>query len=330
MNFCQERVLTDMNVCVVGYGAVGKVHADALSDIKGVTVYAICDINAERAYAGAQKHQCKSFTNFSDCLSDTNVDSVHIATPHYLHFQMIEKAVKANKIVFIEKPVVMKSEELHLLFQKYSDAPVYPVFQNRTNKCIQEIKAMDGLGKLVAVKGILTWQRTAEYYNSAEWRGTKKYEGGGVLINQAIHTLDLMSYIGGDVEYVSASASNKSLKGIIEVEDTVDAYLKFKNGATGVFYATNASACNDSPFIEFKYENAVIRYSDGNLYKNGEFLCSDDKSYRGKSYWGMGHEHLFYDYYVKGKTITLKDVKNTMNTVFAIYESAYANKEVKV
>ena len=151
-----------------------------------------------------------------------------------------------------------------------------------------------------------------------------------MLINQAIHTLDLLIFLGDDIDSVTASVSNKSLRGVIEVEDTADAFLKFKNGASGVFYATNSAVCGGAPFAEFKFENAVLRYSDGKLYRDGECVCCDDADFRGKSYWGMGHERLFYDYYVNGRAFTLKDAENTMKTVFAIYKSAKSGQEEKV
>lgn len=321
-----------MNICIVGFGAIGPVHADSISLIDSVTLYGICDIVKERADKAAEKYGCKAFYSFDECLLDKNIDSIHICTPHYLHYDMIKKAIQANKKVVAEKPIVMKKDEFSALLKDYSDAPIFPIVQNRTNLCIKELKNIidtdQNLGKLTAVKGILTWYRTAEYYKSSAWRGTKLYEGGGVLINQAVHTLDLMVYLGGKVSSVTASASNKSLRDVIEVEDTIDALLQYENGAKGIFYATNAYTSNSPVQLELEFENASFKYMSGKLHRNNELICTDEIKFLGKAYWGSGHERTLYDLYVNKSTLGLADIKNTMYTIFAIYESAEKKEEI--
>lgn len=313
-------------VCIVGYGAIGPVHAQALGDIENVSLYGICDVDKERADMGAKEHECKAFYSFEECLADDKIDSIHICTPHYLHFDMIEKSLKAGKMVVMEKPATMREEEFEMLLANYADKPVYPVMQNRTNTCPRTLKHLietdESLGKLQAIKGILTWKRDANYYNSAAWRGKKAYEGGGVLINQAVHTLDLMIYLAGKVESVEATMSNKSLQGVIEVEDTVDARFVFENGAIGIFYATNAYGKNSKPQMELEFEHASFRYIDGELYRDKQLLCVDDRKFNGKDYWGSGHGRLFQDIYVNGKGYDIKDVAETMHTMFAMYKNA--------
>ena len=321
-----------MNICIVGYGAIGPVHAESVSLLENVNLYAICDIDKTLADKGASTYNCKAIYDFSEVLEDKNIDSIHICTPHYLHFEMIKQAIDAGKSVVVEKPITMKRDEFYYLLKHYNTAPIFPIIQNRTNLCIKTLKELvsadDTLGKLIAVKGILTWYRNEDYYKSGDWRGTKEFEGGGVLINQAVHTLDLLTYFGGEVSSVFASASNKSLQNVIEVEDTVDAYIKFKNGAKGVFFATNAYTPGSSVFIELAFENAHFRYIDGKLYKDGALLCEDETKFLGKSYWGSGHERTLYDHYTLNKNLSLSDIKATMDTMFAIYESAEKNKEV--
>lgn len=320
-----------MNICIVGYGAVGTLHAEILHNMNSVRVYGICDTDRSRAEQGAEKYGAKAFYDFDEMLSDDAIHSVHICTPHYLHYEMITKAVAHGKKVVTEKPIVMTHSELDDLQAGYSDCDIVPVFQNRTNFCIQKLKEVmeqdASLGRLISVKAILTWQRDRAYYESAEWRGTRAFEGGGVLINQAIHTLDLMVYLGGRVQSVCASCSNKSLQGVIEVEDTVDAVLKFANGASGIFYATNAYTANDSPLLELAFENASFRYCDRKLYRDGVLLGEDDVSFCGKQYWGSGHERVFREYYENHSSLRPPDVKDTMETMFAIYESAQKNAQ---
>lgn len=312
------------HVCVVGYGAVGPTHAAALSKIENVILYGICDSERERADKGALQYNCKAFYEFEDCLKDETIDTIHICTPHYLHYEMIEKSLAAGKEVVTEKPATMKPDEFAALLSNHADKPIYVVMQNRTNNCIRTMKEIidndASIGKLICTKGFLTWHRDASYYSKGEWRKSIALAGGGVLMNQSIHTLDLMIYLAGKVKNVQATMSNKSLQGIVEVEDTIDAFLQFENGATGIYFATNAYGKNSKPQLEFEFENATFLYMNGNLYRNGEFICNDDRNYSGKDYWGSGHQRLFYDLYVNQKGFTIKDVKNTMETVFSIYK----------
>lgn len=321
-----------MKVCIVGYGAIGTLHASTLSKIPNVEIYGICDVDYERVAKGSAAYGCRGFYDIDECLTDGNIESVHICTPHFLHYEMIEKCLMAGKQVVVEKPVTMTKEEFSLLLIKYKDKPVYPIMQNRTNACVMRLKEIldseHGFGQLQAVKGILTWYRNAAYYQSAAWRGTKAFEGGGVLINQAVHLLDLMIYLAGNVKYVNASVSNKSLQGVIEVEDTVDALLEFENGATGIFYATNAYRKNSKFQLELEFEHATFRYVNGELYHDKEFICCDDGKFVEKEYWGSGHSRVLYDLYMTQKAFTIPDVQNTMQTMFAIYDSA--GKKTKV
>lgn len=321
-----------MNVCIVGYGAIGPVHADALSRIDNVKLYAVCDIDKERADTGADLYGAKAYYDFNACISDEAIEYVHICTPHYLHFEMITKALDHGKRVIVEKPAVMKKSELDTLFALYDVSKIFPIVQNRKNLCIQALKEIiakeKGIGALKGIKGIMTWSRTADYYNSAKWRGNKLYEGGGVLINQAIHTLDLMVYFAGEVESVYASMRNNSLRGVIDVEDTVDAYIKFKTGAKGIFYATNAYTSNSPVQLELDFENKSFTYANGTLISDGKVICRDSNDFKGKSYWGNGHAKMLSDFYEHNLQFSLSDIRSSMDTMFAIYDSALKNKEV--
>ena len=322
-----------INICIVGYGAIGPIHATALKDIDGVKIYGICDIQKDIADKAAIEYGCKAFYDYDECLKDENVDSVHICTPHYLHFEMITKALDAGKKVVSEKPIVMKKEELDLLYEKYDTSKVFPIIQNRTNPSIVKLKELittNDYGPLKAVKGIVTWCRDAAYYNSADWRGTLKYEGGGVLINQTVHTLDLMVYLGGGVKSVSSSMCNHSLKGVIEVEDTLNSCIEFKNGAKGIFFATNAYPLNSGVQFEMEFENKSFLYYNGALYSDGELICADADKAVGKIYWGNGHARTLKDCYTGGSKLCADDVKDTMYTMFAMYESANKGEAVEL
>ena len=151
-----------------------------------------------------------------------------------------------------------------------------------------------------------------------------------MLINQSVHTLDLMMLFCGKAKCVEATMKNYSMKGLIEVEDTVDAYIQYENGATGIFYATNAYADNSAAQLELEFENARISYIDRKLYLNGECVCEDGDGFIGKKYWGKGHANTISEFYTGKSKLTLSDIKNTMETMFAIYESAESGEPVNL
>ena len=153
------------------------------------------------------------------------------------------------------------------------------------------------MGCAKGARAFVTWKRQREYYENSGWRGKWKTEGGGLLINQAIHTLDLLTYFFGEAEDVEASMHNHHLKDVIEVEDTVEAYMELKG--TACFYATNAYAEDAPVFLE-------ILCSRGKICIEGEYLevYSQEKGREvynfeierqqfGKKYWGSSHSHVY-------------------------------------
>lgn len=313
------------HVCIVGYGAIGPVHALALEGVENAKLYAVCDIDGERRKLCAEKYSVIEYDNFEEMLKDENIHSVHICTPHYLHFPMIKKALEAGKDVVVEKPVTMTKDEFAELQNLKNVGKVCVVFQNRLNPCVVKLKELiesRELGEIKAARAMLTWRRTKSYYEAADWRGKWATEGGGLLINQAVHTLDYFSYLLGNVKSVKASMSNFTLEDTIEVEDTLAAVLELESGIRGIFFATNGYTENSTPFFEVSFENGVARYTDKQLWVNGELLAEDTAPVAGKAYWGNGHPGLFKRYYDENMYFTVADAKNTMDTLFAIYEKA--------
>ena len=313
------------NLCIVGYGAIGPIHAKAIEEIESVKFYAVCDNNPERIEKCKKDYDVKAYLDFDEMLLDENIDSVHICTPHYLHFEMIKRALACGKMVVCEKPVTMTLDEYEELCKLPNADKVCVVLQNRFNPCalrFKEIAESGEMGALKTARAVVTWMRDADYYNSDAWRGKWATEGGGVLINQAVHTLDYFNYILGGVKSVRAQMSNFTLENVIEVEDTVSASLILKDGQKAVMFATNAYGRDKLPEFEAVFEKATVKYEDGTLYVDGEVVETDKKRDGVKSYWGIGHKALFMNYYEKGEYFSPLDIKNTMHTLFAIYESA--------
>ena len=164
--------------------------------------------------------------------------------------------------------------------------------------------------------------RDEDYYKTDEWRGKWETEGGGVLINQTIHTLDLMGYLAGGFKSLKANMTNFSLKDVIEVEDTFSASLRMKNDAKAIFFATNAFAMNSAPDIQIVCEKGVLHYTDNMLLVDDDIICHDVTAEGEKSYWGTGHISLLRNYYKDGEYFNIFDSKNTMRTVYSMYKSA--------
>lgn len=324
------------NACIVGYGAIGPVHAHALEAAEDARFYAVCDIDESRRRICRSQYNVAEYGDFDDMLADTAVDCVHICTPHYLHKDMAVKAMRAGKHIVLEKPVGMNDEELDELIavQKETGAKVCVMLQNRMNQGIQMMRSLlnePSLGRLLGIEGSLTWHRGADYYNKAEWRGTWKYEGGGLLINQAVHLIDLLGYLGGGIESVRADISAKLLDDVIEVEDTADALLTMNNGVNACFFATNTYGADKPLRIELQYENALFRYADNRLYQitdEVKILAEDDKNYIGKKYWGTGHQAVIAQFYSAlcrgGEYLKLEDCINSSRALFAFYRSSLA------
>ena len=318
-------------VCVVGFGAIGPMHAEAILKAENAELFGVCDINPQRLFEAEEQYGVRTYADFDQMLLDSEIDSVHICTPHHLHFEMIKKALAAGKNVVCEKPAVRTKEEFLRLCEIDSKNEVCYVLQNRLNPCVvkfSDIVKSGGMGRLISAKGILTWNRTKEYYASGDWRGKWETEGGGVLINQAVHTLDFFSYIAGGVLSVRANMTNLALD-CIQVEDTFVANLKLAEGVSGIFFATNAYGANSAPEFEIVFEKGTVRYAEGKLFVDGAVIKEDVLSSGGKAYWGTGHERLIADYYDKNRYFSLESIKNTMETLFAMYESARENgKEI--
>ncbi len=327
-----------MNIAIIGCGAIAPIHIGAINKCKYTNLYCVCDNNKNRADDFSRDYNIKKYYDFDEVLNDTKVDAVHICTPHYLHYEMIKKSVEHGKIVVCEKPLTMLPSEYEELIKSCKDAKIYPILQNRFNNSIVTMKKYverEKLGKLKCVKGILTWIRDEEYYAQDAWRGKINTEGGGVLINQALHTLDMMSYFAGEAKTADASKSNKSLKNIIEVEDTLEARILYSNDAIGVFYATNGYGIDVPMQFEVVFENGHFEYYHGKLYYNDKYITKDKECDYGKKVWGEGHTKIINNIYGslkknKSPQITLTDTEQTMRTLFAIYKSAEEGDSVSV
>ena len=290
-------------VGIVGCGGIAQVHAPVLMQLPETELIACADIRMERAQAMAEKFGCKAYASMEEMLENEKLDVVHLCTPHYLHTPMAQALAEKGIAVFTEKPPVISWEQWADLQEAAKKVPLGICFQNRYNPNVKEaqrIMASGEYGKLLGARAFVTWKREAPYYTESGWRGTWETEGGGALINQSIHTLDLLVRLMGKPEKVEAHMANHHLQGVIEVEDTVDAYMVL-DGKPALFYATTAYSTNSPVLIELQLENAVLRmesdaleiHTKGNVEKRTFQLPET----LGKGYWGNGHFTCIADFY---------------------------------
>lgn len=295
-----------LRAAVAGIGNISRTHLKAIESCENAVLTAVCDIIKSRADAAADEYGAKAFYDFDQMLSDGDFDVLHICTPHYLHAQMAIKAMNGHKHVLTEKPMAMLYDDAVKMAEIAEKQGVYlgVCFQNRYNRSSVALKQLidsHALGMVTGIKGSVTWDRGADYYAQDAWRGTLDYEGGGVLINQAIHTLDLVQWLcPGNYESVEASISQKRLKGIVQTEDTADALITFDSGIKALFYASICYSANSPVSIEVECENGRLLFN-GDIFvmKNGAptEIISFDQKQGDKAYWGDSHTLLINDFY---------------------------------
>lgn len=232
-----------INAAVIGIGNMGSAHASCIAEnkIEGMSLTAVCDISEKRLSAFSEKYpNIKCYKSYEELFNDKICDSVIIAVPHPLHAEIAVKALEHGLNVMLEKPAdisVSRVKKLNEAAEK--SGKVFSImFNQRTNPLFaraREIVKSGELGELKRTVWIITnWFRTQNYYDSGDWRATWSGEGGGVLLNQAPHNLDLWQWICGMPESVTAFC-NVAKYHNIEVEDDATIFTRYKNGATGVF-----------------------------------------------------------------------------------------------
>lgn len=332
-----------MRVSVVGCGAISRNHLRVLKSIKNVEISSVVDIKEDRADASAKKYGCKAYYDFEAMLSEDNPDCIHICTPHYLHVPMAVTALEKGIHVLCEKPCAISEKGLLLLreAQKSSGANFGVCFQNRYIGAVCAVKEIIDkrlFGKVISARALVHWSRDEDYY-SDDWHGTLAKEGGGVTVNQAIHTQDLIRYlIGSDTASVTAHTFNDHLKGVIEVEDTVHALFEYENGVTALLNATTAFADNRPFMIDIICQRATLRIEGDNAYiiildKVKKLRLKNKADFIGKSYWGSGHAPLikdFYDCVEKGRSFPIDAFEGgkAVEEFLAIYNSSESGKKI--
>lgn len=232
---------------IVGLGNMGQSHARLVQDIETISLAAVCDIDAERVARVTGRYGCPGFDDPKTMLASGICNAVLIATPHYAHTTLGIAALRQRLHVLVEKPISVHKADCEKLIRAHTDQRIVfaAMFNQRTNPQYQRIRDMITNGELGVIQRIhwtiTDWFRSQAYFDSGGWRATWAGEGGGVLMNQCPHQLDLLTWLFGMPSRVHAFCSFGKHHHI-EVEDDVTCYLEWPDGATGVFTTTTGEA----------------------------------------------------------------------------------------
>lgn len=291
---------------VVGLGDISSLHLDAIAADPAIELVAVGDSDASRAAAASRRWGVPWFSSADALLARVRPDVVHIATPHHQHVPVALAALADGVHVLTEKPVAHTIAEAERLAAaaKDSAARVGVVLQNRYNPTSVAIRqALDAgaIGRPVGARAAVWWHRDAAYYAASPWRGRWTESGGGVLINQAIHTLDLLLWFLGDAVGVRGAAANLTLREDIEVEDTATIVIDHASGVRSTMFATNTHHTNDDVELRIDGEAGSLRLVAGRaelVAADGVRVLATDAQADGvRSYWGLGHARLVSDFH---------------------------------
>jgi len=323
-----------MKSAVIGLGVIGRVHIEVLKKLNS-DIACICDIDCSKCEKITNDFNINShiYQDYKEMLLKEKVDVVHICAPHYLHAEMIIFCLKNDINVLCEKPLAISKTEIDsiLYHEKNSKAILGVCQQNRYNDINIYVKNYLLDKKIIGANGVLFWHRDEKYYNMSPWRKSKSEAGGGVLINQALHTLDLMQWWLSLPTSVIGAINNYTGINDLEVEDTAFARFNGKNNFT--FFATNTSSDDFSIFVMIKTETDTIEVFSDKLLINNDLIEIKNSNYYGKKCYGNGHERLISDFYdcVKNHqkfSIDGQEASKVMKMILSIYESHH--KIVKI
>ncbi|WP_203567439.1 Gfo/Idh/MocA family protein [Aestuariimicrobium ganziense] len=293
-------------VALVGVGDVSVVHLTAIEAIQDAELVGLVETDHERAEAAAA-HGVAVYGDHNQMYADLAPDVVHVTTPHHQHAPVAVDLLDAGANVILEKPLAHSRAGADAIIEaaRRATGKVGICFQNRYNATAQELKRVLDQGELGTIQGAwanVVWTRTMPYYQARPWRATWDGSGGGVLINQAIHTLDLVQWLLGGVEDVRGHAAQTKFDGQIEVEDTATAWITHPSGAQTTFFATLNSAVHRPVEIEIWGELGSARLFEGLTvtdFDSGRSSYTPERLVpsTGRAYWGYSHELLIRDFY---------------------------------
>lgn len=331
---------------LIGCGAIARLHAKAIAGIEKAKLIGVYDYSYEYAEKFAKEFGCKAYESLETLLANSDIDIVNICTPSGLHAEQTILAAKAKKHVIVEKPMAITKEQLDGAISAIRENGIKAevITQLRFTPAIRKLKqAIDEgrLGKILLADFNMKYYRSPEYYKQGGWRGTWKMDGGGALMNQGIHGIDLVQYLVGGVKSVYAQC--RTLDREIEVEDTANILVEYTNGAMGVIQSTTVATpgrprqitvCGTKGSVVVKED--VIEHWD---------IAGEEESERTESDFHSGADPMaFTEYYHKMQFIDLinaidenrkpmvdeNDGRKPVDIILAAYESSRTGKKIEL
>jgi predicted dehydrogenase len=340
---------------IVGLGLIAKFHARAIQDLPGAELVACYSRSAEKGKAFTDEFGGQAYDQLDAMLSDPRVQVITICTPSGAHLDPTLAAVRSGKHVIVEKPLeitLSRCDEITRAAQK-AGVIVSTIFPSRFHESSQLMKRAveeNRFGRLTLGGAYVKWFRTQEYYDSGAWRGTWHLDGGGALMNQAIHSVDLLLWLMGPAVEVSAHTATLAHERI-EVEDVAVATIKFANGALGILEATTAAYPGELKRIEISGSRgtAVLREEDIVTWKFADGRPDDEallQRMANKTQTGggaadpaaighHGHRHHFQNVLAaiesgESPLIDAAEGRRSVELILAIYQSAATGQTVKL
>ena len=236
--------MAEIGFGIIGCGNIGPIHARSLADVHEAKLVAVSDINEAAAQALASEYGAEAYTDYQEMIAREDIQAVCLCVPSGLRAEMAEVCAAAGKHILSEKPLEISSERIDRIITATEKAGVTLgcIFQSRFAagpQAVHEAIKAGRFGKLVLGDAYIKWYRSDEYYKSGEWRGTRKLDGGGALMNQGVHQIDLLLWFMGKAKTVYAETALLGHEGL-EVEDLACAVIEFESGARGVIEGSTA------------------------------------------------------------------------------------------
>jgi len=274
-----------------GCGMVAGIHAQSICDIESAGLIGVADVVPANAKKMAEQFSCQVFETYEAMLQDSRIDVVCICTPSGFHADNAIKALQHKKHVILEKPMALTVEDADAVVEavKASGCHLTVISQMRFSDDVQKVKKLlkeEAFGKLAFCDLYMKYWRDPEYYAASAWRGTFKFDGGGALMNQGIHGVDLIMYLVGNATLLKGRVKTRTHN--IEVEDTAVALLEFENGAVGVIEGSTSAYPGFSRRIEIQGDKGYVVLTENHITElmvNGEqcVIESEPKAASGSS-----------------------------------------------
>ncbi|MDR0997781.1 MAG: Gfo/Idh/MocA family oxidoreductase [Treponema sp.] len=298
-----------IQAAIIGLGVISRTHIAAIESLGNARLIAACDTEPSKNTllpAGTA-----FYTDYEEMFRREKPDVVHICLPHFLHYRAAQKAAEAGFNIFAEKPLAMNGAEAaeYVKLEEQYGVKICLCLQNRlntTSETLRQFLQSGEYGRVTGVRGSVAWYRSKEYYEAGPWRGLMAQAGGGCMINQAIHTMDLMQYFAGSPIVSVKGTVGQVLDYGIEVEDTAVGHILFENGAVGLFTASVANYTDENVEISVRCEKGEFVLRDKKLLLRGtgpgdkgedRILASDSTSFVGKAVYGNSHDELIGKFY---------------------------------